>query len=317
MAQGQKVGSYAISTVNFDSWIKEPVITTQHKNKKTRGIKEVKNPCFLEYIEITQDSFWVEKFTNASIGKFPVKFSYRDGVMYYKKGAKVRSLELSNNKYEAAPSCIEFFRVNGGIFSPIDEQNSIALQNARIQSDLTAPLTWGSANKKLQECLISYYVMHMKSSMNLKSNEVEQLRRCILLGIFNKYFGKHNIRIEENHIYSIEGLMWDDEAHIFFIDNRIKPVLTRKYTRKLDANNTSDISHKDMIPQFMTRWQKYVDFLDKKMIRINKQRTNIIQQQPTTTLLSTLTNPSTKDTSFLGSTPRQDSSFDDDDDDDE
>ena len=312
---GRKVGSQAISTVNFDSWIKEPIVQAPQKNKKTRGVKEIVHKCFSECAEITQDQFWVEKFNNAAIGKFPAKFSFRDGILVHKKGAKNKSLELSNNKYEAASACMEFFRVNGGIFSPTDEQNSIALQCARTQDNSAPQLTWTTANKKLQECLISYYIMNMKHVMGLKNAEVEQLRQSILLGIFNKFFGKHNIRLEDNHIYSIEGLLWNDDTRTFFIDSRLKPVMARKYARKTDGGIIIDSNQKDTVPQFLRNWMKYVDFLDKKVCKVDKQRTSITIHQSNTAIPAHMyVNTSTKDTS-LPDEPETESDDDDDDDD--
>ena len=65
--------------------------------------------------------------------------------------------------------------------------------------------------------------MHMKNTMNLKNREVEQLRQSIILGIYNKFFGKHNISITNNYIHSIEGLLWNEADRVFYIDPRLSP----------------------------------------------------------------------------------------------
>lgn len=278
---GGRVGSYAISTVDFDSWMNEPVIQVPQRSRKTRGNKEIIHKIFAECALVTQDPFWADKFNTAALGKFPQKFSYHDGLLTYRKGAKCQSVEVSNNPYEASHACMEFFRSNGGIFSPADEQNSLELQYARAHAVLTQQqLTWGDANKKVQECMLSYYVINMKSLMALSDAEVEQLRQTIRLGIANKYFGKHNIRVENNRIHSVDGLLWNDELRNFYINPQLKPTSTRTYTRKKDGPPSVDPSQKDTIPQFGVKWGKYIESLDKKIVRNNRRQRRIIVNHP-------------------------------------
>lgn len=273
---GGRVGSYAISTVDFDSWMNEPVVQAPQRSRKTRGNKQIVHKIFADCAAVSQDPFWVDKFNNAAMGKFPHKFNFNDGLLTYRKGAKSHALEVSNNPYEASHACMEFFRANGGIFSPADEQNSLELQYARAHAVLTKQqLTWGDANKKVQECMLSYYVTDMKSLMGLSDPEVEQLRQTIRLGIANKYFGKHNIRVENNRIHYVDGLLWNNELRNFYINPELKPTSTRTYTRKKDGPAAVDPSQKDTIPQFGVKWRKYVESLDKKIVRNNRRQRRI------------------------------------------
>jgi hypothetical protein len=255
----------------------EPIIQAPQRSKKTRGVKEVIHKIFADCANITPDSFWADKFHNASMGKFPHKFNFHDGILTYRKGAKSNTLEVSNNPYEASYACMEFFRSNGGIFSPFDQQSSLELQFARANSVGTQQqITWGDSNKKVQECMLSYYVTDMKSLMGLTDNELAQLRQTIRLGIANKYFGKHNIRVENNRIHSVDGLLWNNESRNFYINPELKPTTTRTYTRKKDGPAAVDPSQKDTIPQFGVKWKKYVETLDKKIVRNNRRQKRII-----------------------------------------
>lgn len=269
-----KVGSYAISTVKFDTWLAEPAPQIVQRTKKSKGAKEIVNKIFIECINVIDDSFWIEKFNNAAIGKFPQKFTFHDGVLTYRKGAKCQQLEVSANPIEAAFACMEFFKVNGGIFSPTDEQNSAAIHNAQSTEDIK-PLTWADANKKVQECILSYYVMDMKNLMVLNEKETENLRQTIKLGISNKFFGKHNIRLENNRIHSITGLLWNQEKRCFYIDPNMKPNVTRSYTRTKKTTSCIDPSQKDTIPQFETKWNKYIEALEKKIMRDEKRKKKV------------------------------------------
>lgn len=323
---GGRVGTYAISTVDFDSWSNQPVSQAPMKTRKTRGAKEVVHKIFTECALVTQDPFWVDKFNTAAMGKLPSKFTYHDGVITYRKGAKCHTLEVSGNPHEAASACMEFFRSNGGIFSPSDEQHSLELQYARSHAVSTQQLTWADANKKVQECMLSYYVMDMKASMTLKDNEVEQLRQTIRLGISNKYFGKHNIRVESNRIHSIEGLLWNDVTREFYINPELKPNSTRSYTRKKDGPSAIDPSQKDTVPQFAIKWKKYIESLDKKIIHYSRRQKRItinqIPAEPQGRRLQLVTTPKTQTTQtqttdvITTDTPHNDTLTTDEDDDD-
>ncbi|CAH6420375.1 Hypothetical protein HVR_LOCUS1176 [uncultured virus] len=282
---GGRVGSYAISTVDIDSWANQPVVQAPQRIRKTRGVKEVIHKVFADCAmwidESIHDPFWVEKFNTAATGKFPRGFSYSDGVLLYRKGAKCHTLDVPNNPYEAAHACMEFFRSNGGIFSTMDQQDSMELQYARSQAVLTQQqLTWGDANKKIQECMLSHYVIGMKSIMNLSDHEVEQLRQTIKLGIANKFFGKHNIHVDNNRVHSIDGLLWNNEKRNFYINPDLKPNTTRSYSRNKDGPPAVDPSQKDTIPQFGLKWNKYIENIDKKIARNNRRVRRVTVNHP-------------------------------------
>lgn len=273
---GGKIGSYAISTVDFNSWTNQPTVSDNKKNKKTRNVKDVTNKIFAEYMEIIDDAFWIEKFKNASMGKFPSKFTYKDDTLFYKKGTKSSSLELPKNKIEGVNACMEFFRIHGGIFSPIDLQKAAEQQQKRANETPQQELSWGTANKKMQECLLSYYVLSMKDIMKLNNTEMEQLRQTINLGIINKFFGKHNIEVKNKRIHSIDGLLWNDDKRQFYINPGVTPSSSRGYTRKKNGPPAIDPNLKDTIPNFGTKWCKYIDGLNKKWEKEMRRQQHIV-----------------------------------------
>lgn len=260
-----KIGSYAISTVDFNSWSQTPT-NSNKKNKKNRSNKQLINKIFADYSELVDDPFWIEKFKNASHGKFPTKFSYKNDSIIYKKASKSNTLELPKNKLEGVSACIHFFQTHGSIFSPLDIQKTAELEQIKRINELNTQqeLSWSNSNKKVQECLLSYYVISMKENLRLTENEMEQLREIINLGIVDKFFGKHNITIKNKRINNIDGLMWDSELRYFFIDPNLKPVASRGYTRKKHGPPSVDPSLKDMVSNFGSKWSKYLESLSKK-----------------------------------------------------
>lgn len=303
-----RVGTYAISIFDFESWVNEPTVQVAPRSRKTKGAKQMINKIFNDCAEIIDDQFWADKFRSAAYGTFPRGFSFHDDILIYSKGAKTQTLEVSGNPYEAAYACMEFFRSNAGIFSPTDEKQSSELQYLRSQSVLTQEkLTWGNINKKMQECMLSNYITYMKEMMNLCTKEMEQLREIIKMGILNKYFGKTNITVDNNRIFSIDGLLWNSDKREFYINPELKPIITRTYNRKKDGPPSINQNQKDTIPQFSIKWDKYIKILEKKQSAYTRRiRRSIVHHQPnhvhyltliptTDTVTTTLTDDTTND----------------------
>lgn len=259
MSVKQTVGSYAISTIGFDSWDNEPLVKGNSKTKKIKN-KEVLHKIFYDCSEVTQDPFWAERLMEASVGKFPKKFSYKEGNLSFKKGTKYITIRVPEDPEQATELCINFFRNNGGLFSEADKQTALEIRCS--DESIIKYLSWSDADKKTQECMISYYIMDMKPAMNLMNEEVEQLRQIIYFGVSNKYFDKKNITVERNRITAIQGLLWNSNDRYFYIDPNLVPAVTRSYSRKKESGNVADNRQKDMIPQFYNKWLKYMECLN-------------------------------------------------------
>lgn len=246
------VGAQAISTIDFNSWTQNTASTKTQKSKKTRGVKDVVHPIFTTYADVTIDPFWKEKFTNAGYGKFPQKFTYHDGILFFRKGTKTFNLELSEDHNQAVYDSIQFFKNYGGIFSSLDQQNSLDQSLEHVEE-----LVWAGTSKKVQECLISHFVTDKKEQYRLNVIQTNQLRQTVKFGVYNKYFGKQNIVMASNRIEQIIGLLYDEKNKFFSVDPKL-PCCTRRYTRKREG---VEAGQKDMTPQFYSKWLKYVDYL--------------------------------------------------------
>lgn len=278
-----------MTVINLDDWANQQKPVQTVKVRKTRGSnKEVKHKIFADCAMVINntigDKFWVDKLTLASVNKFPKGFSYNDGLLFYRKGAKNLSIEISSNPYEAAYASIDFLRTHAGLFSAMDQQNSLILQQQRAQ-ETAQNITWGEANKKVQECMLSNYIVEMKNIMNLSPLEMKQLKQTIKLGISGKMLGKHNINVENNNVRSIDGLLWNSNTREFYLSPDLKPINTRSYSRSKKSNNIIiDPANKDTVPQFNFKWNKYLDAMDKKIARNNKRTRRIIDNTSSTHL---------------------------------
>jgi hypothetical protein len=309
---GGRVGSYAISTIDFDSWMNQPTGEQSIKVRKTKETKNVVNKVFSDCADAIDDPFWIEKFHSASLGRLPRCFNYSNGVLVYRKTNKKNILELPLNSdpIEIAYMCMEFFRSNAGIFSPLDKQNTIQYQYAQSQDMINKPsLTWGTSNKKMQQCLLNHYIMDMKTTMGLTNKEGENLRQIILLGIANKYFSKNSIHLKNNRIHQIDGLLWDVDNRVFYINPELKPAVSRSNIRNKDPSLSIDSTSKDTIPLFQVKWKKYGEYLGSQLILYHKrqqQQSSIIGSVPTLIIVN-------NDSTSLTGVTTDASDYDDDD----
>lgn len=295
------VGSSAISTVQFGSWINQSAPKVITKGRKLKGVKEIINPIFCECAKLTDDQFWVEKLNDASIGKFPGKFSFRDNVLTYRKGARSASMEVPIYPSVAVGACIDFFRENGKLFSTKDSAAYHDIyQNQEDEEE--EQFTWGDANKKVQDNLLSYFFDSVRKMHRLSDESLIQLRQVVNTGISGKYFSKDTIHVLDNRIAGIDGLIWNENARTFSIDPRLTPSATRSYVKK--KAQTTEPSQKDTVPPFNAKWTKYVDTMDKKLteyIRFQRKVTITQTVQPKTITLNIISPHSGYSTPFPNS----------------
>ncbi len=261
--------SYAITTVDFSTLNTETVNKSTQKPKKQRINKEPINKMFLDYADTIDDPFWVAKLRNIATGKLMSKFSYKDGVLYYKKSNKNTSVVLPSTNYEAAITCIDFFKSNAGIFSPLDKEK-IRLEDSIIID--VQDVTWSKATKKIKECLISYYIQNIKEVMDLTDKQMEQLRKIINLGLITKVVNSTNINIEQNRIVSILPILFNDETSEFYLDPRIKPPVSRTIVRKRISDDVNE--NGESIPRFSKLWLRYIESLKLIMDKYHNKQTN-------------------------------------------
>jgi hypothetical protein len=243
----------------------------------------------VEFIKNTNDDFWIEKFTNASIGKFPAKFSYSNGILKYKKGNKFFSKELINEDLETTIECINFFNTHG-IFSTNDIYKSKISETDEKQNEV---LTWENSSEKVKELLISYYINDMTKVMSLTKSQSKQLIQTIYIGLSFKILTKADFIVDNNRIIKINNILWDNINNKFIIDKSIL-VSSSKYenlkvkTRKIIKNNVDNYNN--------SKWNKYIALLNIKIEKNNKLENNkLINIKSCKKLLTSTDNTHTND----------------------
>ncbi len=256
-----KVGQYAVISIDFNTWFNEEQPKLLPKNKKQKTKKKIIYPIFLDYASGTTDPFWIKKFNVWANGKLPKYFNLIDDTLIYKKGNDQYTLTLTN-----VDECISFFRNHGGLFSKKNEIEESSESTTPLESYERIDIVWSKSNKKMQELLIKEYILTLAKSMNLSSKEHSLLLQTVRLSITSKNFNKNNIVLSNNKIVEIKGLMWDKESKVFKLETTTRQIKKKSVEEVEEAPEYP----KDMITNYRQRMDKYNKYFAKKVDKYNK-----------------------------------------------
>ena len=260
-----KVGSYATTSIDFNTWFKDeqnPKIIPKNKKQKTK--KKIIYPIFVEYANITTDPFWAKKLNMWANGKIPKYFTVTDSAIIFNKEDQMVLCELTHNHVIDTKSCIQFFKTYGGIFSKKDECEEIVEYSSAPSPDVINVIDkqWSQIDKNMQEIMIKNYIYNISTVLSLTTKESNLLLQTVKLAVYSKNFNKNNIVIEHEKIIKISNLMWDKETRTFKADYVI-PKSTK-------VNDEVDDLPKDMVPQYNYKIEKYYESYEKKYARYTK-----------------------------------------------
>lgn len=248
-----KIGQFVFQNIDLTTW-------TEPAPKKRKAAKPILHNKFQECAKIVSDPFWVEKWNQAAIGKFPRNFCCSDNRLYYRKNGKSSAIDLSDNPLVMHEECKRFMCDKANIKSELDlERERRDHQNLIMAQTKVEPLTWGKCCQKTQSALVDYYVEDMRKLMSLTNTEAEYLYKIVHMGISDKSFNADNITVYDNRIVSIGGLVWDNNSRTFYIANhKSKPIKAIKFV------DQEDVKPKDMIPEYHKKWEKYLKECQKR-----------------------------------------------------
>lgn len=247
MAPFQSNGSYAVQ--GGQSWMSMPVGTAKVREKKNKIVIDF--PIFRQCSYLTTDPMWMAIFTQASDGKFPRGFMFREEYLIYKHGSKSSRLEIpaTATADEVFPNCLRFFKETAGIRSELDE---LKLQEPVENSD--EPLDWKKVPKRVQNFQISLYVSNLDTEYKFTTETKNKLITMINLGFNLGYLTKEDVLFTRKEILSIQGI-------------RIIPIGTGFDIRYEDGRRPSLKRGKSSAPEetstkrfnFMGRWKSLLD----------------------------------------------------------
>ena len=185
---------------------------------KTLRKKITKHDCFLSYAIAELTPYWKQIFENCAMGVFPKGISYKDGIVYAKKGKKKPTrFVLPVQPREAADEFKRFLHKELGEIS-IDEltKKRSNLDVALRQNIAPKDTTWAQIRAPtVKTQLIALYVSDMKSELDLSEEEAQNLKTVLNAGLAAKQITADDITMENNRIVNIANIDVDDRG--FFL----------------------------------------------------------------------------------------------------
>nr|QBK91569.1 MAG: uncharacterized protein LCPAC302_01890 [Pithovirus LCPAC302] len=252
-------GSYAVTTVYEMPWTKKKPKTTKTRKRVN---KKIVHSIFDKCSGITNDSYWVSVFKDCAVDKFPRGFSYKNGLLTFRKGNKTDRVEISNNPEEAFLNCTEFFKKSAGIMSKKDRHKMKKEHDQRILESVSIQdIKWKDIKtEKVKDLLISEFVNYLARKKKMSKMERKELSTIIKQGFMLKYFTGRNIKMEKGKIIGITGLLYKKNTKEFYIDPEY---VIKRPGRKVSGLGIERVEHKPKV-SFMSMWEKYLNNMEKK-----------------------------------------------------
>ena len=239
----KKIGSYSTAEIT-NNWMSTPITTV--KQKRTKKLKDVAHPIFLELSELCNDTVWKNLFLKASTDKFPQYFSFNNNTLSFKKRATIEKLEITEINNEIIDEIKLFFKQYGGLYDDENEFDIFEYLTSRIE----IYTSWSHIRgKKKKDYFISRYIDKLNEMYSLTTIEKKELHDLVYFGYCLKIIDTSNIKIENMEIVDIDNLKWDEQTRKFSLSG------DPKYKK---TNRKRTIPEKVPKNSCMAMWLKYV-----------------------------------------------------------
>ena len=202
------------------------------KQKKAKIRHGEPHPIIIKCVQYIDDEFWADIIEDMAYGTYPKDFSVRNNSLSFKK-SNTRLINLSlidTDDFESlSHKIIGFISSNANMYSADDIRNSriIEAHQRQIDKENIQNITWKSIkSKNVQALHIFNYAIDLSNRYNINSDHVNSL---LTFAIFMSDMISHEDIIFENGVIShIEGLVYDEENDIIYIDRPLKETKTKQ-----------------------------------------------------------------------------------------
>lgn len=259
-----RAGDYAKANIASRSWLQTPMAANS-KGKNIRKVQTVVYPVFSKCSELTTDPFWIDIFNNASKGKFPKGFSYKEGCLFHRRRNKTSSVEVSENAIEAFDTCKTFFRTMGGIASQQEHSKNDSEDAASESLDDTSDNTGNTSEiskiiwskivpKKNKTLYLHSFISNFAKKNNMISFEIDKLQKILNLAETLGLLTDTNVIFEGNSISQINELTFDPITRQINFEPLNRPQDSSKRSNRSSRIKTSNGKQ----GLFLKLWEKYL-----------------------------------------------------------
>lgn len=193
----------------------------------------MKHECFLQYANLELIPHWRKIFEDCAHDLFPKGISYKEGIIYSKKGKKKPvTFVLPSQPKVAIEAFKKFLHKELGEIS-IDDMTKkrLNLDIALKQNAVSKDIKWSEIRAPtVKQQLITLYVAEMKKELELSEEEARNMKCVLNLGLNGKRITADDVIMENGKIVTINGVDFDENG--FFIERPAeKPEMVRKVTK--------------------------------------------------------------------------------------
>jgi len=249
-------------------WDSTSVTTTRPKTRRAKPDPVIVHPIFKDCADRVTDPTWKNIFNEASFGKLPKGFTYKDGYITHKIRNKIARIQISDDPDRAVNECISFFKEKAGIMSLEDHKKAKEdFEEYLLKSGSLLPTKWSEIRKKkVKDVLISTFITRLSKELGLTQQEKNDLRNKIYLGFILGCFGNEQVKLDNGYIRNIAGLDFDQETRSFRIDYSQAPKQIKKSRRTEKVSKQKN--------SFYTLWIKFLESLKKRVAKCNSLPTS-------------------------------------------
>jgi hypothetical protein len=217
------------------SWENSATVQPTKAKRRTRASAPVNYPIFREASQYTEDPEWVNILIKAERGQFPTGFSYAKDTLWYRSrnGGEDIKLITTIDPGEFFNEVRDFMNSHGFVtkldrITPVKEENKID------------PDDWITLPQRYRQALLDKFIRTERSEKKLNTKEVIQLlaslRKGFSIGAINR---NNDIKIEKFRIVEINGLLYDDDKRIYYIDPTFEPIIKSVPRKKAPGKNST------------------------------------------------------------------------------
>lgn len=228
------------TTVRSMPWLQTPMTSNRSKSQPKKKEQVVIDHLFDEYSKNTDDPFWENLLKNCSYGKMPQGTFFRKNVLTFRRGTQSFSEEIDPDPATGAIQCIGFFRKHCDLKSEKDVTKiNIRIERSNRCIKKISQMTWKQIKDiKTKKALILDYIYKLKHERDLSTDQLNDLKTKVKMGMSLGLFSHDNIIFDKGVIIDIVGLKWDFNKEEFYIDKSL--------TKEYKAPRTKNLMSQEM-----------------------------------------------------------------------
>ena len=249
----------ANTTTNFSN---SSTNTTNGSVKRRGRNKQVVNKIFEECIEYTNDDFWKELLLDASKGRFPKGFMFKDSYLNFRKkqtSSPIRVL-IPDDPISAVRVFMDFLKEHKNIYSDNDAEYMT------YNNMITSSITENENSRPFDDSTMIFdYVELCTKLWKMNKRYSKSYHDTIVLGIKLGVITRNHVFYNDGAIMRIDGIEFDKDSDSFILNQQLLQAVLNNIKKKVKAPMDYDLHQqpKLIVKKQDDTWTSYYNPLKK------------------------------------------------------